>query len=55
MAIKKVPCEGIPMANKAMREMLTIKSFSHVNLVEYSDLYLDINEETGDVFVCIIM
>eukprot|EP01080_Neovahlkampfia_damariscottae_P001028 gene1028-9932_t len=55
VAIKKVPCEGISMANKAMREMLTIKSFQHRNLVEYSDLYLDINEETGDVFVCIIM
>jgi serine/threonine protein kinase len=54
VAVKKVPCEDFDAANKAFQEMLTLQKLKHQNLVEYSDLFLDV-QESGAVSVCIVM
>lgn len=55
VAIKKVLCEDFDAANKAMREMFTIQKLKHPNLVEYTELFLDVDQDTGVVSVCIVM
>lgn len=55
VAIKKVLCEDFDAANKAMREMFTIQKLKHINLVEYTELFLDVDQDTGNVSVCIVM
>lgn len=54
VAIKKVACDDFDAANKAFTEMVNLQKLKHLNLVEYTDLFLDV-QESGAVNVCIVM
>lgn len=55
LAMKRIVCADVHQANAALNEMLSIRSLKHEHLVEYYDLFLDQNEMSDLVCVCIVM
>eukprot|EP01080_Neovahlkampfia_damariscottae_P005868 gene5868-9696_t len=54
-AMKELICDGFDDANKAMAELLMINEISHQNIVEFLDMYLEINPKSEETTLSIIM
>jgi serine/threonine protein kinase len=54
-AMKELVCDGFGDANKAMAELLVINEISHPNIIEFLDMYLEINPKSEETTLSIIM
>ena len=53
-AMKRILCSNLNEANQVLEEALKLKALNHPGLVEYQEVFLDMNLD-GDIYVCVIM